>query len=79
MILYTMMPHELIYPYEVDAFTKQQTVTYQGIPLLVEVVDQQNLQVIRILSSDPKHFMDDKLCPGAKISFTSVEGLTALQ
>jgi hypothetical protein len=78
MILYTMMPQELIYPPETDAFTKQQTITYQGVPLLVEAVDQQNFQIIRILSSDPQHFIDDRFCPGAKISFTNQEGLSAL-
>ena len=79
MILYTMMPHELIFPNETEVFTKQQTISYLGVPLLVEAVDQQNFQVIRNLSSDPKHFMDDRLCPGAKISLTNLEGLSALQ
>jgi len=78
MILYTMMPQELIFPSETDAISKQQTISYQGVPLLVEAVDQQSFQVIRILSSDPKHFMDDRFCPGAKISFTNLDGLSAL-
>lgn len=77
MILYTMMPNELIFPYEADMINKQQMITFQGIPLLVDVSDQQNVQVIRILSSDPQHFMDERICPGAKIS-VSQEGLSAL-
>jgi hypothetical protein len=78
MILYTMMPPELIYPYEVDSSSTQQIVSYQGIPLLVESIDGQNAQVIRILSTDPQHSMDNQLCPGAKISFANLEGLSAL-
>lgn len=74
MILYTMMPHDLVFPPEPDSYGKQQTVSFRGIPLLVEHADPQNVQVIRILSSDPQHFMDEKICPGAKISFASLDG-----
>ncbi|EKN65665.1 hypothetical protein BABA_19231 [Neobacillus bataviensis LMG 21833] len=78
MILYTMMPNELVFPYEAEAASKQQTITYQGIPLLVECVDQQNVQVLRILSSDPQHYMNDQIYPGSKISFGNLEGLSSL-
>jgi len=78
MILYTMMPQELIFPSALEEFSRQQMVTYCGIPLLVEQVDQQNIQVIRVLSSDPQHFLDERICPGSKISFTNVVGLSAL-
>lgn len=77
MILYTMMPHELIFPNDAESFTKQQMVTYQGIPLLVEFTDQETVHVLRILSSDPQHFLNDKLYPGAKISFPMHDGLSA--
>lgn len=77
MILYTMMPHELVFPYEPDVNQNQQIVSYQGIPLLVELSDGQNAHIIRVLSTDPQHFMDERICPGAKISFSSLEGLSA--
>lgn len=79
MILYTMMPHELIFPSEQESYQQQKMITYQGIPLLVEQMDPNNVQVVRILSSDPQHFLDDRVCPGAKISFGDQEGLSALQ
>jgi hypothetical protein len=78
MILYTMMPNELIFPYEADVVSKQQIVNLQGIPLEVELTDQQDFQVIRILSSDPQHFMDERIFPGAKISFGDLQGLPSL-
>lgn len=77
MTLYTMMPHELIFPQEVGAAPKQQMINYQGIPLLVEFTDQQNVQVIRVLSSDPQHYLDERICPGAKISFSNLGGMSA--
>lgn len=77
MILYTTMPQESIFPPEADSFTRQQTVIYQGVSLIVEQSDSQNVQVVRILSSDPKHYLDERICPGAKISCASIEGLSA--
>lgn len=77
MILYTMMPEELIFPYDAETFSKQKTVTYQGVSLIVEHMDAQNVQVVRILSSNPQHYLDERICPGAKISYASIEGLSA--
>jgi len=74
MILYTMMPNELVFPDEAEVASKQQMITYQGIPLIVEFSDQQYLQVIRILSSDPQHFMNERIYPGAKISSSILGG-----
>ncbi|MDV2888265.1 YlzJ-like family protein, partial [Alkalihalophilus pseudofirmus] len=51
------MPHDLVFPPETSTFGNQQMVSYQGIPLLVENSDPQNVRVIRILSSDPQHFL----------------------
>lgn len=69
MILYTMMPPELIYPTQEQEFSKQKMITYKGIPLLVSETEDRSYQVIRILSSDPQHFLESSCCPGAKISF----------
>ena len=77
MILYTTMPQEYIFPTDSESFTKQQTVTYQGVSLLVEQSDSQNVQVVRVLSSDPQHYLDERICPGAKISCASIPGLSA--
>lgn len=73
MILYTMMPHELIFPTDPAEYSKQRVVQYQGIPLLIEAVDEQNARVVQVMSSDPVHFLDQRCCPGAKISFSSLE------
>jgi hypothetical protein len=78
MILYTMMPNELIFPYEKDGYQKQIKITYNGVPLLVEPADPQTYQVVRVLSSDPQHFLDDRICPGAKISLINQEGLSSI-
>lgn len=77
MILYTMMPHELIFPAEPDSVNRQQMVSYQGVSLIVEPADQNNVQVVRILSSDPNHYLDERLAPGTKISWSDIAGLSS--
>lgn len=69
MILYTMMPHELIFPQEEKESTKQMAIRYEGIPLLVELTNGGECQVIRNLSTDPNHYLDPRCTPGTKISF----------
>jgi hypothetical protein len=78
MILYTMMPSELIFPTEQVETSKQKLITYQGVSMLVEQTDADYVQVVRILSSDPQHYLNEQLCPGAKISFANLGGLSAL-
>ncbi|WP_456271493.1 YlzJ-like family protein [Bacillus sp. AK031] len=63
MILHTTVPQELIFPPGQDAFTQQMMVEWQGIPLLVEQ-SQQQYRVVRVMSSDPAHYLNDDICPG---------------
>ena len=68
MILYTSMPHELVFPTEAAEYNKQMMVTQNGIPLLVEMEGGKECTEIRVMSSDPTHFMDEKYTPGTKIT-----------
>jgi hypothetical protein len=68
MILYTMMPNELIYPVSEQESSTQMLIQYNGIPLLVERTVDNQFQVIRVMSSDPNHYLDDGCSPGTKIS-----------
>lgn len=77
MILYTIVPQEQIFPTDMSAYGKVQTVTYQGIPLLVEVDEEQTARVMRVMSSDPQHYLDERCCPGTKISLAFLEGLSS--
>jgi hypothetical protein len=69
MILYTTMPLELVYPTQDQDFSQQKMITYKGIPMLVTETEDRSYQVIRIISSDPQHYLDTSCHPGAKISF----------
>ncbi|AGK53109.1 YlzJ-like family protein [Bacillus sp. 1NLA3E] len=69
MILYTMMPHELIFPVQEQDYEQTELVSYQGVPLLVEKTEDRGYRVIRVVSTDPQHYLNDQFCPGTKISF----------
>ncbi|MBN8434649.1 YlzJ-like family protein [Priestia flexa] len=69
MILYTMMPQELIYPDTTQAeLPKQKMMQYNGISMLVEENEYNQKQIVRILSTDPQHYLDKKYYPGQILS-----------
>jgi hypothetical protein len=69
MILYTVMPTDLVYPTEDQEFTQQKMIVYKGIPMIVAEMEDRSYQVIRLLSTDPQHYLESSCHPGAKISF----------
>ncbi|WP_078554580.1 YlzJ-like family protein [Bacillus alkalicellulosilyticus] len=66
MILYTMLPEEMIFPQE-DSFANQKYVQFEGGSLLVEQVNELEFKVVRLISSDPAHYLDNKYAPGSVI------------
>jgi len=67
MILYTTVPQELIFPTEASAYGKQEIITYNGIPMMVEKVEE-GKRIIRILSTNPTDYMEQSIMPGQIIS-----------
>ncbi|MGF2615710.1 ribonuclease [Rossellomorea vietnamensis] len=63
MILYTTVPQEMIFPAEESTYSQQMVIEWQGIPLLVEQSEQQ-YRVVRVMSSNPDHYLNDQICPG---------------
>lgn len=68
MILYTTMPQELMFQQEVD-FSKHNTVEINGVSLVVEQTSPSECRVVRLLSSDPNHFLNNNYLPGQMISY----------
>lgn len=67
MTLYTIMPQELIFQMDASEFERQKQVMYDGIPLIVELTKDPAYRVIRVLSSDPDHYLDSRFTPGSII------------
>ncbi len=63
-----MMPHDLIFPMNQEDIGKTKMVSFEGIPLLVESGENHQYRVLRILSSDPVHYLDARCEPGSYIS-----------
>ncbi|WP_033829170.1 YlzJ-like family protein [Bacillus andreraoultii] len=67
MILHTTIPAELIFQQE-QSPKNEKTILYQGIPLVIEMVNDSQFQVKQIVSTDPKHYLESKIYPGAILS-----------
>jgi hypothetical protein len=70
MILYTMMPHDQIFPPSGEETGNQVMITYNGIPVMAEWAENHEYRVIRVMSTDPNHYMDPSCMPGSKISLS---------
>ncbi|MDM5338125.1 YlzJ-like family protein [Fictibacillus enclensis] len=73
MIWYTLMPFELMFPQDATAEeqTQPMTVLYNNIPILVEQVSPMEYKVVRVISTDPAHFMDESCGPGQILSMNT--------
>ncbi|MFK2825052.1 YlzJ-like family protein [Bacillus sp. B190/17] len=67
MILYTVMPHEHIYP-QAEQASSLELVSWNGIPLFAER-EEHRYKVVRIISTDPSHYLNEQVTPGQFISF----------
>ncbi|MFD2212793.1 YlzJ-like family protein [Metabacillus endolithicus] len=70
MIYYTMMPEELMFPHTEAEYKKQSVIEMNGIQLLVQQSENAQYEIIRVLSSDPQHYLNSELCPGQKITMS---------
>ncbi|QGQ46800.1 YlzJ-like family protein [Metabacillus sediminilitoris] len=70
MIFYTTMPEQLMFPIMDEEYRKQSVVEMNGVQLLVQETTPSQYEVVRILSSDPQHYLDEQYCPGQKITMT---------
>ncbi|MGI6485217.1 MAG: hypothetical protein GX759_07320 [Thermoanaerobacterales bacterium] len=63
MILYTLMPREVIF----DGFDKQheyKEVEVDGIKLLIEPLELNKAKIVRMISTDPQDYLNPNLSPG---------------
>ncbi|MDQ0230473.1 YlzJ-like family protein [Metabacillus malikii] len=67
MIYYTMMPEELMFPTHEEEYKKQTIIEKNGVQLLVQQASHSQYEILRVLSSNPSHYLDEQYCPGQKI------------
>lgn len=74
MILYTMIPYEQVFPESGEMSANHVMLSYKGIPVMAEWTEHHEYRVIRVMSTDPNHYMDPDCMPGSKISLQQFEG-----
>ncbi|MBA2876549.1 YlzJ-like family protein [Thermaerobacillus caldiproteolyticus] len=72
MILYTIMPEHLIFQTDMDEYTKQKIVYYDGIPFIVQETETKEYEIVRNLSTNPFHFLEQKYAPGVRFPLSVV-------
>lgn len=71
MILHTTIPQELIFGRDTTHNVIEQSILYNGVPMMVEPVSGSEFRITRILSTNPYHYLDQQLTPGATLSLWS--------
>ena len=67
MILYTIMPEQLVYQTDYSQYERQKIVNVNGIEMVVSEENSQYYSVVRVLSTNPSHYLQYE--PGQKITF----------
>ncbi|WP_079508487.1 YlzJ-like family protein [Mesobacillus jeotgali] len=70
MILYTMMPYEQVFPHSEEGAVSQVMISYNGIPIMAEWTENHEYRVVRVMSTDPNHYMEPSCLPGSTITLT---------
>lgn len=65
MILYTTMPHELIFQEDSNSYTKQSIIDVNGLSLVVEPISNEECRVVQVLSTNPYDFLNATYSPGS--------------
>jgi hypothetical protein len=68
MILYTPLPHELVFRGE-EKGQKEMVVRCKGIPVAVRRETDDRWKISRIVSTNPYHYLSDEVKPGAYVAF----------
>ncbi|PFA23901.1 ribonuclease [Bacillus cereus] len=67
MILYTIMPEQLVYQTDDSQYERQKIVNMNGVEMVVSEENSQYYSVVRVLSTNPSHYLQYE--PGQKITF----------
>ena len=68
MILWTPVPMEQVLEgFDANTYPKEEIGEIEGIPVLLEKVEDGKRRVVRINSSDPTHYLNQAVYPGLVI------------
>lgn len=64
-MLHTIVPLEVVFGPNYSDLPKHQLVKVDGVQLLVEPIDFGEVKVIRLISSNPAHYLESRFQPGS--------------
>jgi hypothetical protein len=67
MILYSVIPSEIVFGNFDEAFREYREMDYLGQKVLVSALSNNSFEIVRVLSTSPKVFLNPKLQPGQLI------------
>lgn len=67
-MLYTLIPQELIFSNQVQQ--KRELIEISGGLLEVEATENREFRIVRLISSDPSLYLDERYAPGTLISLS---------
>ncbi|MFZ7102569.1 MAG: YlzJ-like family protein [Peptococcaceae bacterium] len=69
-VLYTTIPLDIVMDdKQAEGNYAFQDIEYHGIEMQVEALSWNKFKIIRLYSTDPVHYLDERLQPGSIISF----------
>ena len=71
MILWTVMPLELVFSQE-EIKNPYEQINYAGADVMVERISDTERRIVRILSTDPQDFLRDDIKPGVVLTYKPV-------
>lgn len=70
MILYTILPHEAVFPTEQNVYEQQNIIDWNGVQLVVERTSLTECRVVQVLSTDPQDYLNESTQPGQMLTLT---------
>ncbi|MED3646227.1 YlzJ-like family protein [Halalkalibacterium halodurans] len=67
MILYTMVPYESIFYEDTQPSGNVRTIDVDGAMVIVEEMSSSEYRVVRLISSNPRHYLESRFAPGTVI------------
>ncbi|MEB3102628.1 YlzJ-like family protein [Ferviditalea candida] len=70
MIIYTIMPEDLLFQGMDDERGPYLEIEIDGVTMQVEPVNPQQAKIVRLISPVPEHYLNPKYAPGSMIEFS---------
>ncbi|HBI03289.1 MAG TPA: hypothetical protein DDY49_04570 [Paenibacillaceae bacterium] len=69
MIIYSVMPMELIFQNEKESDYQQVELQVGSVTMLVQPIDMNQARIVRLISPNPQDYLNPTYAPGQKIFF----------